>query len=78
MVVLSHEAIDDLRGNFSAPAAESCLPMLRSDRAMIHKSIGWLCYQIVMLWPGQAPSAECEWFSRILAIAGERADPGEG
>lgn len=43
---------------------------------MNHKSIGWLCYQIVMLWPGQAPGAECEWFSRILAIAGEYADNG--
>lgn len=42
---------------------------------MIHKSIGWLCYQIVMLWPGQMPGAECECFSRILAIAGEHAIP---
>ena len=45
-------------------------------RAMIPKSLGWLCYQIVMLWPGQMPGAECEWFSRILAIAGEHADNG--
>jgi hypothetical protein len=41
---------------------------------MRDKIIGWLCYKIVMAWPGTLPHTRHKWFAWMLAWAGHYAN----
>ena len=34
------------------------------------KILGWLCYQIVIAWPGTLPNTSRKWFAGIDAVSG--------